>query len=243
MEIKPQKMKKAVGSTYDPKRKLSRKRPAGAELKLHQIGQDSTTIANSATTTRPSYTEVDSLVKIAQGDTESTRDGNRVTLDKLTIRGQCVLDKNSSLLWTGAGCVVEGNPTFRVIIYLDTQCNGAGANFADLFDTGPVSEFAFGIYNNINSTGRFKILMDKWIEVPQSQILYNPDDTTYHASNSSRCFKKTFKNLGIDLRYGDSTANMSSLRTNNVGMIIMTNYLVADQIKFAYRVRARFYDY
>lgn len=228
---------------YNPKRQISKKRPAGAELKIHQIGQDTTTLTTDATTTLPTHSHFPSLVLVAQGDSQSTRDGNRIILDQLTIRGQVVLDKNSSNVWTGAGDVINGNPTFRVIVYVDTQTNGASAPLTTIFDDGQANEFAFGVYNNINLGGRFKILMDKWIEVPQSSTCFNSDHKTYNASTSARCFKKTFKKMNLPIFYTDTTATIADISSNNVGMIVMSNYTKKDSIKFAYRARARFYDY
>lgn len=228
---------------YNPKRQISKKRPAGAELKVHQVGEDSTVLTTDATTTFPTYSAFGSFCQIAQGDSESTRDGNRIIIDKLTIRGQCVLDKNSSAAWSGAGDVINGNPTFRVIIYIDTQTNGAIAGHTTLFDTGNANQFAFGIFNNINVAGRFKILMDKWIELPMSDTVYDSTANTFNTATSARCFKKTFKKMNLPVYYTGASANIADLSTNNIGMIVMTNYTKKDSIRFAYRARLRFYDY
>ena len=72
-----------AGPGYNPKAINLRAKPPPpfAEKKFHELGQDSTTIQNIATTTTPAHSGFSSLNLISYGDSMSTRNGNKVLLD------------------------------------------------------------------------------------------------------------------------------------------------------------------
>ena len=185
----------------------------------------------------------ESFVKIAQGDGPSERDGSRITVTGLTIRGRCILDRNSNAAWNE---LVAGSLIFRVIVYVDTQANGDSPTYGEFFDDALVNQDAFDAYNNLHAQGRFKTLMDKYIHVKASDPVY--DGNNYHTAGCEVPFKKTIKNLSIPITYSDATANMASVRTNNIGMWVLavgggaTTSKTAQRL-FAYRVRVRFVDF
>ena len=99
---------------------ISEQTPPFAEKKFHELGQDSTTIQNIATTTTPAHSGFSSLNLISYGDSMSTRNGNKVLLDSIS-KGRCIVDKNSDPSFAN---VVSTTTIFRIVVFLDTQCNG-----------------------------------------------------------------------------------------------------------------------
>lgn len=225
----------AFGAGYDPKAVARRKAPPGAEKKYHDFGRDSTQMNNAATGTNAAYSTIETLNGIAQGDAMSQRNGNKITVTGLTVRFQCGIDRNSDAAWN---TVVTSDSQFRFIIYVDTQFNGAGPAYDDFFQTAPNNlsqEFAF---NKLENTGRFKILCDKFVTVPNQSMLYN--GATYHSSGGTRFFKKHFK-LNLPIMYGDGTANTAAIRTNNIGIFALCN--AQTHRTWAFRSRLRYLDY
>lgn len=236
-----------AGVGYNPKAvPIRRKAPPGAEKKFHEIGQDNTSIQTAATTTTPSHSGFASFNLIANGDTMSTRNGNKITIDSINIRGRCVMDPNAN---DDPDAVLCGTTEWRVVLFLDTQCNGGAPTIDEYFDTQLVSQDSFDCYNSLHQTGRFKTLMDKRITVvsqpPLLDSIATPDRVLCYGGSTE--FSQTIKNLHIPVFYSDNTANLQSVRTNNIGMWVLTTGGLAtaslNHRKFAYRVRVRFYDY
>ena len=133
-----------AGPGYNPKAiNLRAKPPPFAEKKFHELGQDATTIQNIATTTTPAHSGFSSLNLISYGDSMSTRNGNKVLLDSISLRGRCIVDKNSDPSFAN---VVSTTTIFRIVVFLDTQCNGGSPTMDEFFDTQLVSQDAFDCY-------------------------------------------------------------------------------------------------
>lgn len=235
------------GIGYNPKAvPTRRKAPPGAEKKFHEIGQDATSISTAATTQIPAHSGFASFNLIANGDTMSTRNGNKITIDSINIRGRCLNDPNANV---DPDQIMCGTSIWRVIVFLDTQCNGGSPTMDEYFDTQLVSQDAFDCYNSLHQTGRFKTLMDKRITVvsqpPLLDTIATPDRVICYGGETE--FSQTIKNLHIPIFYSDNTANLQAVRTNNIGMWVMTVGAGAgsslNHRKFAYRARIRFYDY
>lgn len=223
---------------YDPKAQISHRRPPGAELKVHQIGVDATSFTVLGDANNATYAHIPSLNLIEQGDGQSSREGNRITIDKLTLRVQTIVDKNSNATFAN---LQSANNTHRIIVYVDTQTNGSALGYDQLLDANPNNDFQFASFNNLVETGRFKILADKFLQNPVPEVFFAEDE--YHCAGSIANWKKTWTNMNLDIRYGDTTSNMSSVRTNNIGMFILTDAEELTQHKYRYRARVRFYDY
>jgi len=232
---------------YNPKAvPIRRKAPPGAEKKFHEIGQNTESISTAATNFIPAHTGIASLNLIANGDTMSTRNGNKITITSINIRGRCVMDANANV---DPDQVLCGTTIWRVVVYLDTQCNGGAPTMDEYFDTQLDSQDSFDCYNSLHETGRFKTLMDKRITVVSQPAIVDtsttPDRTLCYGGDTE--FSHTIKNLHIPVFFSGATADLQNVRTNNIGMFIMTTGgLVTASVnhrKFAYRARVRFYDY
>lgn len=112
------------------------------EIKFHDVTTTATAIPNTGT--------INGLSAVAQGDGQSTRDGDSLKPLHLTIRGS-VTNNTTNNRTTLA----------RIIVFRGKQENGVGFSATDILETSTV-------YSPKNYTDRFrtKILMDKVIPVP-----------------------------------------------------------------------------
>lgn len=227
------------GKGYNPKAARTVKPLSYAEKKWHD---DSRLVQpaswTNATVDWPTYYAVDSINKIAQGDTGYERNGTRINAFKLTLRGAVQVEQHASSTYVNTA---PDTHYFRWIVFIDSQCNGAGASLDDLFQQTPNNLDQFDVFNSLYDTGRFKILMDKFIRVPEAVVTYDETNGQFYAPGRIVHFKKTF-NFQLPIQYGDSYANMSSVRTNNIGMVIFSGNAVKNQA-LSYRTRLRYCDY
>ena len=229
------------GKGYNPKTVSTRAPPPNGEKKFHEHGVGYTTLTTVATTTTPAYAQELSMCLIPQGDLMHQRTGSKIMLTKLTLRWGLMIDTNSNAAWNS---IVQTSSTWRVILYIDTQCNGAAAAITDYFDTTNANEHPFDVYNNLYNTGRFKCLMDKFINLEATAI--NWDGVKWYAPGVMKEFKKTFS-LNLPVNFTGTDGSLGTVRTNNLGMFFICNSFggsdTVTQRKVAFRYRLRFTDY
>lgn len=223
------------GSGYNPKAVSRRTPPPNAEKKYSDTSGATQLLANAATSSWPAYTHIQSFNQIAQGDGMNGRNGNKITVTSFTLRMEVGIDRNTDASWSG---LVSSDTPFRIVLYIDTQHNGAGPTIDDFFQDEPTSTEQLFVFNKLEETGRFKVLMDKMIVVQNQAVVY--DGTNLHSTGGTKVFKKHFK-LDLPIMYGDSTNNLASIRTNNIGMFVMSKS--DDHRTFSIRARLRYYDY
>ena len=225
------------GPGYNPKAVSGRKPPPNGELKYH----DKSNISGFAAAAGgiPVAHTVQSLVTIQQGDQPYERNGNQILVRKLTVRGAVQLLSDSSDTLTN---IKAGTEYFRWMIIIDTQCNGIFPDLTNIFEEDPTGQDQLDIYNGLSETGRFKVLMDKYIEIPPITAAFNTSTNHYHIPNRAKKFKKTF-NLNLPVRYYNNTANFDSLRTNNIFMVVFTGASSTTRMDIQWRSRGRFTDY
>ena len=224
------------GPGYNPKWVQPGLPPAGAERKYHED-----TYSGSCDTdydgTYPTYRVFQSLVGIAEGDTSTTRTGHKITVTKLSIRGNVGIKRQSH---ADFGDMKNDTHRYRVIIYIDTQCNGGAPNLWELLQGSPNTGDQFDLYNSLVCTGRIKVLMDKFITVVPNNTCW--DGNNFHMSGAQVGFKKTF-NMNLPIMYSGSENDITKIRTNNIGCIILSDVALASSTAIAIRTRVRFTDF
>lgn len=227
------------GPGYNPKAVSLRRSPPNAELKWCDTTNLVTTWV-SAGNGLPSHAAIDSLVRISQGDTGYQRNGNKITVKKLTIRGAVEAYQNSNTTFTST---TPGEVWFRFMVMIDTQANGAFPNpITDVFEETPTGADQFDIYNSLTETGRFKVLMDKFLKVSQAVPMYNNSSGHTHVGNRVTHFKKTINNMNLPIHYSSGTSDMGAIRNNNIFVIVFNGH-DGTNLGFNYRARIRFTDY
>lgn len=213
--------------------------PPGAEHKYHDVVEPISELQTAAAGGLPTYTMNDSLIEISEGDDITQRNGRKITVDQMTVRCYFGIDNNSDGVYSNT---VKGNTWFRIIIFNDTQPNGAVVPLDVLLNTVTSDTSTNWLaFNNLDETGRFKILSDKFYKIISNSVVY--DGSTYHSIGDSGVFKKTFKNLNMKVNYSASSGSIQHIRTNNIGMLVISSATNKSHHQFGARVRVRFYDY
>lgn len=236
MKVSYSKKKQPYGKGYQP---LLTGDGDSPELKWHDVGKNLTVLDTAPSSSNPALYYIGSLVNIAAGDAGNERNGNKIQAKKITLRMKVAVDPNSDS--TNANIVADAH-TFRVFMAVDTQINGATPTFDQIFQNSPNNDAQEYDFNKLSSTGRFKVLLDKFITVPPSYVVH--DGSNFHAYGNNKFFKKTFP-LDLAIRYSDNSNNISAIQKNNIFLIIMADAssTTFTKMKFAFRSRLRFKDY
>lgn len=134
---------------------------------------------------------------IAQGTNQSQRDGKRVVLKSILVRG---------LVSWAVGSYQEA---MRFVIVLDKQCNGANPVWTDVFQDDEV----WSPYN-MENTRRFVVLKDWYITQPVGTTISNfvdPIQTMCHDT-----IVKWYKRCNIPIDYSSTTGVLTERRSNNI---------------------------
>ncbi len=208
------------------------------ELKFIDFGIPVTQITNAPTTSIPAYLQSSSLNLVIKGDGNDQREGSRINAISLEVYGELIIDKNSSGAWN---TTVNSDHIFRIVIYLDKQCNQAAAPITNIFDyTLSASEFPIGAARNLEFIDRFVILSDQWHRLPAGASVW--DGANFHFPGSIKQFSAKIS-INKAITYTDNLLNIASVTTNNIGILIMTSASAVTQRKVAFRSRLNFTDY
>ncbi len=180
-----------------------RKLERGPEVKVLDLNQNFTSVGTTG--------QIANLSLLAQGDTNITRDGNKIQAKKLDIRLK--LSKT-----------VVTVDTLRIVIFVDKEQHGADPGLTDLMTTSAVDSFY-----NINQSQRFRILKDM-------TVVINADDTGVGADNVYRIFTINLRNMPI--HYIGTAADDASCGKNNIYIFMVA---LEDTTKSVIRSFSRLY--
>ncbi len=218
-------MKRKAGSKHKPvkRAKPSKPRPiapkvsSGVELKFHDLDIDDAVVAVNGTIAQASCN------LIAQGVTESQRVGRKAVIKNIGWRYEIVLPNAQNMT-----SVLD---TVRVILYLDTQANGATATV-----TGILESDDFQSFNNLANKGRFTILCDKTHEINATAGGGNgtANDIAGHQENHT-----FFKKVDIPIMFSAGTGAITEICCNNLGVLLLGKQ---GFVGFFSKMRLRFTD-
>lgn len=158
------------------------------EFKLHNFQQTANTINTSGT--------IDTISLIAQGDTDTTRDGNSIKITRMHIRGFIKQD------------AVATQTMIRMMVVLDRQTNGAQFSMSDLIaDTTAGDAIVSPLV--INNKFRFRVLVDR----------------VYHMSSESSTIIKfnIFRKMGMKMRYSANAAAITSCPSKSIAVVFISD--------------------
>lgn len=168
----------------------------------------------------------DSVNKIAQGVTESTRIGRKCTVKSFQWRYSITLPARDSV------ATPENGDAVRVILYVDKQCNGATATAANILETSLIHSF----YNLANES-RFTILMDKTHTINYANLA--SDGAGVHSMSKVIHEYRFNKRLNLPLEFDSTTGAITEIRSNNIGVILVGSQ---GDLGFDSKLRIRFSD-
>ncbi len=123
----------------------------GTELKFRDFELDSEAFTTAWAAKNP--TSPSCLSAVEQGNSESQRNGRKIWIHSLFIRGEIILP------------VAEGSTFphathhFRLCLVLDTQCNGAEVVATDVMRATITNDYL--AFRNLENTTRYKVLWDR----------------------------------------------------------------------------------
>ncbi len=175
--------------------------PTG-ELKFHDLNIDDASVTQNGTIVE------DSVLTIAQGTTESERIGRKVVVKTINWRW--------NLLLSVASNSANVDETVRLILYQDKQTNGAAAAITDILETDDYQAF-----NQLANKSRFRTLMDR-LYTMNAQV--GAGNGTTNTFGNLQVNDSVFLNVNIPIEYDNSatTGAISTMRSNNIGVLILS---------------------
>ena len=148
------------GPGYNPKVVSARPPPPNAEIKWYD--QTGVSTFNNVSSSIPVHAAVGSLNLISQGDQGDNRNGQKIMVRSIDLRGTVEVAKHSGSDFDDLKCETH---YFRWILMIDTQANGAFPNLTDVFEENPTGGDQLISTIPLRETGRYKILMDKVLRI------------------------------------------------------------------------------
>lgn len=169
-----------------------------------------------------SVTEI--IPDIATGTGETERIGRYIKVTNFIIRFDFYLANlaNTSL----------GQDSLRVIIFIDTQTNGAAPGVTDLLESAHYQSF-----NNLANRKRFRVLTDKFISINSNGGAGDgsTNRTIGHSMMTQWVMKKAFP-----MEYSGTSGATSQRTQNNMYMLLMSSG--DTRTTLTWRARTRFTD-
>lgn len=150
-----------------------------------------------------------SINLIEQGITESSRIGRRCTIVQINWRFRLSLAAVDAVAVPGFG------QSFRILMYVDKQTNGATAAITDILEFDHWLSF-----RNLANTSRFQILYDRTTRLDYKTLA--SDGAGVVSSAQVFADKTFFKKCHIPLEFDGTSGAITEIRSNNIGVLIMT---------------------
>ncbi len=180
-------------------------------------------------------TETNTICDIVQGTTESQRIGRKCTITNINLR---LKFRWTQKTFSNLLVAQETTETFRFIIYLDRQCNGAAVTTGDILDTDE-----YNAYRNLSNVKRFKLLYDKvwtWNTTAIAAGNGTSNDSELVVKEYAKHINiKTFIPIEFD---GTTTGVLTSIKSNNIGIIYWAMHGSRMAISDS-KLRIRFIDF
>lgn len=165
-----------------------------------------------------------------QGSGATNRDGRRIVMKSLFIRGYISLDNLQDQTDPPA------NPIVRVLVVLDRQTNSAQLNSEDvLSDAGTTKALSF---RNLEFSDRFKTISDSFYEL--AYAYQQADYAALPATASWRGaikFFTLFKRLDIPVTFVANAGSVADISDNSLHVIAQSTNA---NVKIQYESRVRF---
>ncbi len=205
----------------------------GQELKFYDtalIGSALTAPTDSSSGEHdPSATIV--LNSVVQGDGESQRDGRRITMKSIFVRGQVIVPVQTNQ--TGS----DPATTIFIALVLDTQTNGATIASENVFDNQSQDALlAASGMRNLQFSTRFRVLKSLRFTLQNPNLSW--DGTNMEVQGIQRPFQlgANLGNLGVV--YNGTTESVANITDNSLHIIAYCNSTtLAPTINYNARLR------
>jgi len=195
--------------------KFKRVGASSAELKFKDTTKAQTALASAGTIFN------DTLINLSEGNTDSTRIGNRITVKSVMLRGNANLPAATDALNT--------SQIVRIIVYLDRQANGATAAVGDILASADYRSF-----NNLDNSDRFRTLAEETIDLQTDGA--TPSGAAYTYGETKKSFFLKAK-LNLDFKYKGNAGSVADLSGNNIGVLVISETDAIGTLGYIARVR------
>ncbi len=170
------------------------------EYKFHDIAVDDAVIAAGN-----NILNSGSINLIAQGVTESQRIGRKCVIRSINWHGFYTLPTTATASST--------SEVFRIIMYLDKQCNGATAAATDILEGSTHLSF-----NNLANKNRFVTMFDKTFTLScgSGSGRGSTDTLSYGEVRRQIDF---YKKCEIPIEFDSTAGAITEIRSNNLGVM------------------------
>ncbi len=169
---------------------------------------------------------VDCISAVAQGDGESNRDGRKMVIKNIHLRGNvefAAIDDAGS---------IAGPAIVRVAVIWDTQTNAGQENSEDVFLAATNVEHA---YRNLQFSKRFRVLMDRSFTLNLTAAAAGTA-ITVDSGGVARTFTMD-KTVNIPVEHKATTAVVGSVVDNSIHVIAFAS---RSGVNLSYQSRVRF---
>jgi len=200
-------------------------------MKYFDTNYDTTTINIGLVGAEADPVTVLCLNAMAQGDGAQSRDGRRIVMHSVHVKGK--------LTYKATQNTSASSPTVRVALILDSQTNGSQLNAEDVFQD-PATGIETNAFRKIEWGQRFKVLSDKTYSLEPKGLAILTTTTLWTTS----CIKnfKINKKLGLPVNYSGTTGVIGSVADYSLHMCIWTDQSFEGVLAATYAARIRFTD-
>lgn len=207
----------------------------GTEYKHADAGYDATqalvTSADASGMELPPSVAGANIFTVAQGDDQTQRDGARIIVKEIMVRGQ--------ITFTGASdqADVLAGTTIALWLVLDTQTNGAQCSSEQVFvnASGSVNLTPWAYKNTLYSS-RFRILK-KWLWT-RGPITAATDGANTCSLNAASIPFQFWKRVNIPVTYTVSTGLLAAIQDNSLHLMgVVTNTNLTPTVSWNSRIR------
>ncbi len=147
---------------------------------------------------------------IADGNTQSQKDGLKITIKSIRIRYQLKLPATST--------IADGTDICRILLVKDKQCNGALPAVSDILAGTDIQN-----HKNLENSKRFTILSDRTITINSLGSHGNGStNSTLPASKSWQYFKRM--NLPILYNNSGTTGAIGTINSNCLYNVFISEF-------------------
>lgn len=155
---------------------------------------------------------------VPQGDTSSSRDGMKIAMTSVFIKG--VVELVQGIDQT----IVHTMPTVYIALVLDTQTNGAQLNSEDVFFNPAASQsLATSLMRNMSFTERFKVLKSTTMTFPQMQTSYDGTNIEQGGQFLPFTFAVPLKGMNVKYTTGTTSGFVDTIQDNSLHLIAFIN--------------------
>lgn len=194
---------------------------ANQELKFHDLDIDDVDVDVGGTILEPS------INKIAQGVGESQRVGRKCVIKSIQWQYYHHID-------LVIAATVAFPAVYRLILYLDKQCNGVAASVLDILETNN-----FQSHRNLANKNRFNILMDRTVSLNRGAGAGISSGANFFWCPVTQNYK-FYKKCNIPIEFDGTTGVIAGIKSNNLGVLILADRGEIGQ--FISKMRVRFTD-